>query len=145
MAVSYLLKEDSGKILKEDGGGILLELPHFVLSASANITASGENTTVQLTAPSGKITTDFDAGRIQDDENPADSVNITADNYTEMEWSIEATADATDAATYDFRVTVAGTVLDTYSVTPQWTVGAGGAAGIRSDRLLVGHGQSTRD
>lgn len=66
----------------------------FLMAASSNITASGENTTVQLTAPSGKSTSDFVAGRIQDDENPADSVNITIDDYTEMEYSIKATDDA---------------------------------------------------
>ncbi len=95
------------------------------MSVSSNIAASGANTTAQLTAPSGKTTGDFEAGRIQDDENPADTVNITADNYTEMEWNIAFTASAEDGETYEFRVTKAGTVLDTYSVTPELTVGGG--------------------
>ena len=97
----------------------------FTMSASANIAASGANTTAQLTAPSGKTTGDFDAGRIQDDENPADSVNITADDYTEMEWSIEAGTDAREVA-YRFRVTDNGTALDTYTVNPQLTISASG-------------------
>ena len=97
----------------------------FAMSASANIAASGANTTAQLTAPSGKTTGDFDAGRIQDDENPADSVNITADDYTEMEWSIEAKTDAREVA-YRFRVTDNGTALDTYTVNPQLTISASG-------------------
>ena len=47
---------------------LLLESPPLIeLAASSNITASGENTTVQLTAPAGKTTADFVAGRIQDD------------------------------------------------------------------------------
>jgi hypothetical protein len=46
-----------------------------VLKASSNITASGANTTAQLTAPSGKTTSDFTAGRIQDDENPTDATD----------------------------------------------------------------------
>lgn len=64
------------------------------LAASSNITASGENTTAQLTAPSGKTTSDFEAGRMQDDENPADSINLGSDKYTEVEWSIKGTSNA---------------------------------------------------
>jgi len=93
----------------------------WVMSASADIPASGANTTARLTPPSGKTTGDFDAGRIQDDENPADAVNITTDNYTEMAWSIEA-KDAARNVSYRFRVTVAGEEIDTYTVNPQTTV-----------------------
>lgn len=92
----------------------------ITLSASTHITASGENTTAQLTAPSGKTTSDFVAGRIQDDENPADAVNITTDDYTELEWCLQATA----AGTYEFRITIGGVALDTYSVTPTLTATA---------------------
>lgn len=91
------------------------------LSASSNITASGENTTAQLTAPSGKSTSDFDAGRMQDDENPADSVTISSDDYTEMEWCFKATT-ATYGKSYEFRVTANGAVLNTYTVTPSLSV-----------------------
>lgn len=102
----------------------------ILMAASANITASGQATTAQLTAPSGKTTSDFVAGRMQDDENPADAVDITADDYTEMEWSLTAVSGvAVDAEVYQFRVTKAGVALDTYSVTPQWTIGAGGGGG----------------
>ncbi len=76
----------------------------ITMSASANITASGEATTFQLAAPAGKATSDFDAGRMQDDENPADSVTISADDYTEMEWSLIANAAAVDSGVYQFRV-----------------------------------------
>lgn len=103
--------------------------PAILLSASANITASGANTTVQLTAPSGKSTSDFVAGRIQDDENPADTVDITADDYTEMEWSMKANGSVvSNGQIYQFRVTKNGTVLDTYTLTPEWTIGAANTA-----------------
>ncbi len=103
--------------------------PAILLSASANIAASGENTTVQLTAPSGKSTSDFVAGRIQDDENPADTVDITTDDYTEMEWSLKANGSVvSNGQIYQFRVTKNGTVLDTYTVTPQWTIGTANAS-----------------
>lgn len=93
----------------------------FTLSASTHIGASGEATTAQLTAPAGKTTADFQAGRIQDDENPADSVDLAADKYTELEWSAVATEDSL-LDDYEFRVTAAGVVLDTYTETPVITV-----------------------
>ena len=99
--------------------------PAIELAASANISASGQNTTAQLTAPSGKTTSDFVAGRIQDDENPADAIDITANDYTELEWSIKAIGSVVSASeVYEFRVTKNGTPLDTYSVTPQMTIGS---------------------
>jgi hypothetical protein len=97
-------------------------VPAISLSASANISASGENTTAQLTPPSGKSTSNFTVGRIQDDENPADAVDIANNYYTEMEWSLIATATAQYGDVYQFRVTANGALLDTYSVTPQWTI-----------------------
>ena len=98
----------------------------FILSASTYIAASGENTTALLTAPAGKTTGDFVAGRIQDDENPADPVDITIDDYTELEWCVKATDAVTVSEVYEFRVTVNGVVLNTYTVTPLWTIGTPG-------------------
>lgn len=98
--------------------------PAFSLSASANITASGENTTALLTAPAGKTTGDFVAGRLQDDENPTDLIDITINDYTEVEWCIKANDDAEATATYQFRVTDNGTAIDTYTVDPRWTIGS---------------------
>jgi hypothetical protein len=95
----------------------------FDMAASGNIAASGEATTFQLNAPSGKSTTDFDAGRIQDDENPADAIDIDADDYSEFEWCIAANTDARDVQ-YAFRVTRNGTVLETYTLTPKLTIPA---------------------
>ena len=95
------------------------------LSLSANIAASGEATTAQLTAPATKSTADFDAGRIQDDENPADTIDIDADDYSEWEWSIEATADAPAGDQYEFRLLAEGNPLDTYTKTPKFTVSSG--------------------
>ena len=78
----------------------------FVLGASSYITASGENTTAQLTAPAGKTSgADFQAGRIQDDENPCDDINLGEGKYTEVEFCIQATSDAEVGETYEFRIT----------------------------------------
>jgi hypothetical protein len=97
----------------------------FNMSASANITASGENTTFQLAAPATKTTGDFGGGRIQDDENPTDAVDLAADEYREDEWCMEAKPLAEDDAVYQFRVVISGgALLDTYTVDPRWTVSA---------------------
>ena len=108
----------------------------FNMAASANITASGENTTAQLTAPSGKTTGDFGGGRIQDDENPGDAVDLASDEYREDEWSIAAVdppdgtyLGAQDGETYQFRVLIDGVVVDTYTVTPEWTIGQSSITG----------------
>ncbi len=79
-----------------------LENPRFILVDSPYIIAGGEVTTAQLTAPDGKV---FQAGRIQDDENPTDGIDLTVNKYTEIEWCIKATDDAEVDATYQFRVT----------------------------------------
>lgn len=98
----------------------------FALAASANIAAGGANTTAQLTPPSGKSTGDFGGGRIQDDENPGDAVDLGTDEYREDEWSIEALPAAVDGETYQFRVIRgSGTPIATYTVTPEWTISTG--------------------
>jgi len=94
----------------------------FAMSASGNIAASGENTTGQLTAPAAGT---FFGGRIQDDENPADTVDPGDGQYLEDEWCIEALAASTLGETYDFRVLVAGQPQTTITVTPGLTIAQG--------------------
>jgi len=93
----------------------------FALKSSANISASGEDTTAQLTAPAAGS---FGGGRIQDDENPGDTVNLADGEYREDETCFEATANS-ETAQYEFRILLEGVVIDTYTVTPKWTVTAG--------------------
>lgn len=90
------------------------------LKTTANITDTGEDTTAQLSVPGGKS---FTAGRINDTENPADSVDIATDRYSEFEWNLNATTTASNGDIYQFRLTTNGSVLTTYTVTPQWTIG----------------------
>lgn len=94
------------------------------LSASSNISASGDDTTAQLTSPSGKTNGDFGGGRIQDDESTTDAVDLTTDEYREDEWSITSTARAIDGETYEFRVLANGSEIETYSVTPEALIGS---------------------
>ncbi len=94
----------------------------FVMSLGAGTPGA---TTARLLAPATKTTGDFDAGRFEEAANPAATVNITTDNYTEMVWSMEAKPLAREVA-YQFRVTIGGVVIDDYTVTPQMTIGPSG-------------------
>lgn len=89
-------------------------------------------TTARLTAPAGKTTGDFVAGRFEEVSNPASVVDITVDDYTEMVWSIEAKLESREVS-YDFRVTKNGVVVDAYTVTPQVIIIAGAAYLIAGD------------
>jgi hypothetical protein len=93
------------------------------IAASANITAGGEATTQQLTAGSGSFTT----GRMWDNENGSDSIDIGEDDFTELEFNLATQSPATDGDYFDFRVYAGGSPLDTYTVTPRWTIGGGPA------------------
>ena len=100
-------------------------IPDIILSPSSNIAAGGTAaTTAQLSAPTGKTTANFQAGKISDDTNPLPSLSLGADTYTELEWDLIATSSAATNDSFTFRVTAAGTALTTYSVTPAWTIGS---------------------
>jgi hypothetical protein len=94
------------------------------VSTSSNVTAGGEATTARLTAPSGKTTGDFTTGRRWDDENGDDSIDIASDEYTELEWVI-TTQDLETDDYIEFRVYDGDDALDTYTLTPKWTIGSG--------------------
>lgn len=98
----------------------------FLIVASANIVAGGEATTTYgLTAPAGKTGSEFTAGRRWDDENGSDSLTIAADFWTKVAWAIQANSlGVGNGEQYEFRVVADGVALDTYTVTPQWTIGA---------------------
>ena len=49
-------------------------------------------------------------------------MDIANNYYTELEWCLIATNAAQWGDTYQFRVTANGVALDSYSVTPQWTI-----------------------
>lgn len=96
------------------------------ITISANITAGGEATTARLTAPSGKSTSDYVTGRRWDDENGTDTINITSDDYTEVEWLVALSSAPVDTDYFEFRVYAGAAALSTYTLTPKWTVGTAG-------------------
>ena len=107
------------------------------IAASANIAAGGEATTARLTAPSGKSTSDFVTGRRWDDENGSDSIDITTDDYTEVEWLVALSSAPTGGDYFDFRAYAGAAALTSYTETPRWTVGSGGGSGLTPKSLLM--------
>lgn len=104
---------------------VALESP-IVVALSVHIGGGGEATTAQLDPPDGKATGDFTPGRIQDDENPADSVDIGVQDYTELEWVLKATSEAESGEVYEFQIVESdGTELAVYDVTPEVTLSGG--------------------
>jgi hypothetical protein len=97
----------------------------FKIVLSANIAAGGEDTTTYgMTAPAGKSGTDFTTGRRWDNENGTDTLTIAIDDWTKVAWSIAAvTGVAIDTEQYEFRVVANNAALNTYTVTPRWTIG----------------------
>jgi len=89
----------------------------------------GEGTTARLTSPSGKTTADFMAGLrwgVTNDNN--DALDIPANYYTELEWSVGMSSTAINGDYYDFRVYAGNAALDSYTQTPRWTVGTAAAS-----------------
>ena len=115
------------------------------ITTSGNIAAGGEATTARLTAPSGKTTSDFTTGRRWDDENGGDSIDIAEDFYTELEWLVALSADPEVDDFFDFRVYADASPLDTYTLTPRWTVGSvTSASGTPVLSSIIGSGLSVR-
>ena len=73
--------------------------------------------------------TTFVAGEVKDAGNTTGSITLDGDEFTEIEFSIQATTNATDDANYCFRLydSTNGAVLDTYTnyaeavVVPEYT------------------------
>ena len=95
-------------------------LPDITLASSPNISAGGvDSTTAQLIPPTGKSSvTDFTIGKIQDDINPTQIIDIANDDYTELEWSIHVAPHITQGTVFEFRVTKSGIAFDNYSTIP---------------------------
>lgn len=100
---------------------------YVILTDSTYITAGTAVTTYQLTAPSGKSTSDFQAGKISDDTNPVPAIDLAADKYTELEFSIEvASGLVANGDEIEFRITDNGSALDSYPLAyiPKITAGS---------------------
>lgn len=120
---------DTADVRVTDTGDVRIRADRLFLEPSANIGAGGADaTTARLTAPAGKSSgADFQAGKISDDTNPLASMDVGSGKYTELEWCFAANdTTALPGDVYEFRVTMGGVALDTYTVTPQVTIAASG-------------------
>ena len=90
--------------------------------------------TPQLTTtpPAGS----YAPGRMWDDENGVDEVNIGVNGYTELEWSLQLAPSAGDS--FEFRVQAGATPLDVYAAVPQLELLSDHPTGIHADALYVG-------
>ena len=110
------------------------------IEASANIT-DGEATTARLTPPATKTTGDFLAGKRGDTSNGL-TVDVTVDDYTELEWRVNTQSPAVDSAYYDLRVYAGVDPLASYGVTPRVTLGTSGPTIIQADGVAAAAAQA---
>ncbi len=103
----------------------------FRMSTTTNFT-DGASTTAQLVNSEGYV---FSTGHmVRDVSNKTVSTTLAENQYTEIEYAFLATPNATDGATYCFRMTNSSTPLNSYEIygeltlfgnpntAPNWTV-----------------------
>ena len=82
--------------------------------------ADGDPTTAQLA--NTEAYTFLAGAMVEDPSNSSGNITLNENIYTELEYSISATANAVTAGTYCFRVTNSGTDLDAYDIYPELTL-----------------------
>jgi len=93
----------------------------FEISLSSNVAAGGEATTDRLTGGGA-----HGGGRITDDQNPSNTVDLGDNESGEWAFVLKGTDVAEDGVQYSFRLVLDDdTELDTYSVEPKWTISVG--------------------
>ncbi|KPJ58334.1 MAG: hypothetical protein AMJ46_14325, partial [Latescibacteria bacterium DG_63] len=113
---------------RESTGGTWTNVPdsamggeHWQMSASPYIT-DGEATSDISPGLTNENTT-FVPGELRDATPTTGDITLSSTQFTEIEYSIEATPNATDGQTYYFRVTNDGSTTNfSYSVYPQVTL-----------------------
>ncbi len=101
--------------------GIADASDEFDMVDSTNIDPDGESTSVSLLTAEGSYT----AGEGRDVSDTTGSIGpLSANYYTELEYSFKATDDAVTGHSYCFRLydTTAASALDSYSVYPEATI-----------------------
>jgi len=109
----------------------------IILFDSTHIPSGGADTTARLDPPPGMTSGDFSAGRIEDVDNPTDSVGANEDGYTELEIAIQFLV----SGDWKFRLTRSGTPIP-LGITPTATV-SGAPVGDGSGALAPITGAAT--
>ena len=109
---------------------VLVDNPECDLTSSAfricnsDFLTDGATTTRKLSEITGST---FIPGYILDDSNPSSVLNFEKDEFTEMEWAIQATEKASPLKTYYFRLSDSGESIGIYSDFPEVEVEADNA------------------
>ena len=100
---------------------------HFDMTLSgSSLYVDGDPTTAQLTNAEAYT---FVAGdQVESTSNQSGAITLAQNQYTEVEYVFQANANATDGGVYCFRVTNAGTALNSAGVIAQVTLAGGGGA-----------------
>ena len=115
-------KEDSGDCTAGDWTTVTSSTKNIQLQFSPDF-EDGEPTTQQLATGSS-----FTAGAIFDSTNPGPRLILTKQFSTEYEWSLKISPTVPLGASYIFRITNNGTVLDSYGQCPGLSVQKGGVS-----------------
>ncbi|MHC4676907.1 MAG: hypothetical protein ACYTBZ_30860, partial [Planctomycetota bacterium] len=96
---------------------------HWQIVDSSYIT-DAESTSNIASGLTDEATT-FVAGQLKDTGNTTGSITLGADEFTEIEYAVQATSNATDGGHYCFRLydTTAGDTLDTYTQYAEASIG----------------------
>jgi hypothetical protein len=100
-------------------------IPAGAWQMAASTFISDGNTT-DIASTTGGITNESGSfvgtGALRETSPNSGSLTLTSTQFTELEYNIEATADAGDGVTYCFRVSAAGTALPSYTNYPELTL-----------------------
>ena len=96
----------------------------FITATTANYTDGTASTNVSsgpavINDPSGGT---FTAGKLLSTSNQAASITLNSKAFTEIEYNFQATSTATEGQAYCFRVSNAGTAINSYSVYAKATI-----------------------
>jgi len=111
---------------------------HWEMADSSYIT-DGEVTANIVPGLTDENTT-FVAGQSKDTGDQTSGITLTSTEFTEIEYSIQATTTATNGATYCFRLTNVGAVLNTYSVYPEITTASAAVVSVSVSDGIVTYG-----
>jgi len=105
---------------------------HFDMTVDSDTYFSdGDPTTAQLT--NAEVFTFVAGDQVESTSNQSGAITLAQNQYTEVEYVFQANANATDGGVYCFRVTNAGTALDSADVVAQVTLAGGGGGTITTD------------
>ncbi len=110
-----------GQAVETDLAQAVRQAAPFEIVLSAFVPTGGIATTDRLIGGNA-----HDGGRLTDDQNPSDAVDLAANRSGEFAFVLQPTDLGEDGVEYSFRLVISpSTPLDTYAVEATWTIGSG--------------------